>query len=183
MFLFSLVTECRKVIIVGDSLIKNMAPIDGVTVQSFPGATIARLSMHFSKGHINLENYDYIIIHVGTNNIGNRDSYENIISDFGNLISTVKKMRLSIRIVISAIIPRPVDHEDTDSMIRSVNHHLRTKMSRDMGFHFICTYKAVSKFGTYRRYLFAKLDKGLHLNTEGSNRLRYFFLRVISTTD
>ena len=45
-------------------------------MQSFPGATIARLSMHFSKGHINLENYDYIIIHVGTNNIGNRDSNE-----------------------------------------------------------------------------------------------------------
>ena len=151
-------------------------------MQSFPGATIARLSMHFSKGHINLENYDYIIIHVGTNNIGNRDSNENIISDFGNHISTVKKMRPSIRIVISAIIPRPVDHEGTDSMIKSVNHHLRTKMCRDMGgggglyvLYVLIRHTAVSKFGTYRRYLFAKPDKGLHLNTDGANRLRFFF--------
>ena len=45
------------------------------------------------------------------------------------------------------------------------------------------TWKAVSKFGTFKRYLYAKNDKGLHLNTEGSRRLRHFFLRVISTID
>lgn len=84
---------------------------------------------------------------------------------------------------MSAIIPRPIDNTDTDEMVKKVNKCLRSEMAPDLGFHFIETWKAVSKYGTFRRYLYAKKDKGLHLNTEGSRRLRYFFLRVISTID
>lgn len=120
---------------------------------------------------------------MGTNNIGKNDSFNHIISDFGNLIATIRGSKPNIRIIVSSILPRPVDHQDTDPKIRKVNAYLKTVMSKDLNFKFICSYKAVSKFGTYSRYLFAKHDGGLHLNTEGSNRLRYFFLRVISTID
>ena len=154
-----------------------------MVIKSFPGATIAKLTVHLSKRQISLENFEYVILHVGTNNIGRRDTFEHMLSDYGNLIASVKKVKPSIRIIMSAIIPRPVDHTETDPMIKSVNSCLKHRMAPDMGFHFICTYKAVSKFGSYRRYLYAKLDQGLHLNTEGSNRLRHFFLRVISTID
>ena len=64
---------------------------------------------------------------------------------------------------MSAIISRPVYHKDTEPMIKSVNRCLKERMAPDIGFHFICTYKAVSTFGTYRRYLYAKLDQGLYL--------------------
>lgn len=138
---------------------------------------------NFSQGSISLDNSDYLIIHVGTNNIGKRDSFDHIISDFANMIAIVRRSKPSIRIIISGILPRPVDHTVTDTMIKKVNNYLRLTMSSDLNFKFVCTYKAVSKFGTYCRYLFAKLDNGLHLNTEGSNRLRHFFLRVISTVD
>ena len=84
---------------------------------------------------------------------------------------------------MSSKLPRPVDHSATDDIIKEINSCLKHIMSIDMGFKFICSYKAVSKFGTYQRYLFAKADQGFHLNTEGSNRLRSFFLRVISTVD
>ena len=67
-------------------------------------------------------------------------------------------------------------------MIKEVNI-LRTNMAPDLGFHFIETLKAVSGFGTFKRWLYAKNDGGLHLNTEGSRHLRYFFLRVTSTID
>ena len=167
----------------GDSIIKDISSIEGVTVRAFPGATIGKLAVLFSNGAISLENSDYLIIHVGTNNIGKRDSFDHIISDFANMIAIIRGCKPSIRIVISGILPRPVDHAVTDTMIKKVNNFLRLTMSSDLNFKFISTYKAVSKFGTYRRYLFAKLDNGLHLNTEGSNRLRHFFLRVISTID
>lgn len=160
-----------------------MEPITGVVIKSFPGATIAKLTMHFSQRHIELDDHDYLIIHIGTNNIGRRDSFDDMVSDYGNLIAIIKKQKSSIRIVVSAIIPRPVDHSETDSMIKSVNRYLNTRMASDMGFHFIHTYRSVCKFGSYRRYLYAKLDRGLHLNTEGSRRIRYFFIRVISTID
>ena len=41
----------------------------------------------------------------------------------------------------------------------------------------------MSQFGNYQRYLYAKAEQGLLLNTEGSSRLRMFFLTTISTVD
>ena len=55
-------------------------------------------------------------------------------SDYGNLIASVKKLKPSIRIIVSAILPRHVDCDDTDSMIKAVNSELRTKLSQDLGF-------------------------------------------------
>ena len=175
--------ENRRVVIFGDSIIKNLPPIDGVVIKSFRGDTIVQLTNRIDKGQVNLSPFDYVIIHVGTNNIDKGHSHGNIIADYGNLIPTIKKQKRSIRIIMSAILPRPCDHEDTDAIIKDVNWCLRSKMGPDLGFHFIESWKAVSKFGTYSRYLFAKNDNGLHLNTEGSRRVRYFFLWVISTID
>ncbi|XP_060577789.1 uncharacterized protein LOC132734924 isoform X3 [Ruditapes philippinarum] len=36
--------EIRPVVIIGDSIIKNISPVEGVKIQSFPGATIGRLA-------------------------------------------------------------------------------------------------------------------------------------------
>ena len=177
------VTECRKVLIVGDSIIKDVAPIAGVTLKAYPGASIGYLTLLFSNGDIDLTNYDFLIIHVGTNNIDKGHSFGSIVSDYGNLVAQIRKKKPSIRIIMSSILPRPKDHSVTEKKIFDVNKELRTVMAKDMNFHFIRSYRMFSKFGTYRRYLYAKKDQGLHLNTEGSNRLRYFFLRVISTLD
>ena len=117
---FILVAESRRVIIVGDSVIKNMDPLDGVVVKCFPSAIIAKLS-RLLPTDVKLLNFEYIIIHVGANNIGNRDSCGYILSNYGNLIASVKKLKPSIRMIVSAILPRPVDHDDTDSMITAVN--------------------------------------------------------------
>lgn len=170
-------------LIVGDSIIKYITDIEGVKIKSFPGATIGKISTLISNGIIELNDHDYIILHVGTNNIGNGNSFEEIISDYGNLVAIIRKKKRTIRIIVSSILPRPLDHSSTDKQIKDINGHLKNKMSHDLNFTFVASYKAVSKYGTYRRYLFAKCDKGLHLNTEGSNRLRFFFLRVISTID
>ena len=99
-----------------------MPTIDGVVVKCFPGYNIVKLTMKLDKtlkGHIELSPFDYIIVHVGTNNIDRRDSYDNIIADNGNLIPVIKKNNSSIRIIMSAILPRPVDHDETDEMIKN----------------------------------------------------------------
>ena len=127
-----------------------------------------------------MEGHDIIIVNIGTKNIGRRDSFAHILSDLGNLIASIRKAKPNIRIIFSSILPRPVDHNVTDPMIKDVNRFLNLEMSRDFGVKFVCSYKAVSKYGTYRRYRLAKLDKGLHLNLEGANRLRHLFLMVIS---
>ena len=37
---------------------------------------------------------------------------------------------------MSAIIPRPADHDQTDEMIKNINKCLRSEMGADLGFHF-----------------------------------------------
>ena len=43
--------------------------INGCSVQAFPGATIGRLSNLVANGTVNLKHIDFLIIHVGSNNI------------------------------------------------------------------------------------------------------------------
>ena len=92
-------------------------------------------------------------------------------SDFGSLIAICRKQKPGNNIIISAIIPRPRDHLDTDPMIRSVNSNLQKKTSKSQNFQFICTYKPFTHCGKVSVELYAKRYLGLHLNTEGTNRL------------
>ena len=140
--LFVVFLACRKVVIVGDSIIKDIRDIVGVTVRPFPSAIIGALTYFIEDKKIDLQPYDYIILHVGINNIGNRDRYDGMISDYASLIAIVRRCKPDIRIVVSSILPRPVDH---DKMIKSVNRHLKDVMSKDLNFAFVCSYKAVVK--------------------------------------
>ena len=110
-----------------------------------------------------------------------RAPYNNIISDFGNLIGICKKQMPSIQIIVSAILPRPKDYSISDPMIRSINKQLNKVMSKSMRFKFVPSYKPFMYGGSVRRELFAKKDSSLRLNTEGTNALTHFFLRVIAT--
>ena len=167
--------------IIADSIAKQLSGLDGVKLQIFRGYTIAEVASTVNSGAADLYPYDFVIIHVGTNDIGNRASFHSIISDYGNLIGIIRRKKPTIQIVLSAILPRPVDHNITDPMIRSVNERLRLVMSKSMRFKFVCTYKPFMHAGSVIIGLFAKRDKGLHLNTEGTNTLNRFFIRVIST--
>ena len=53
---------------------------------------------------------------------------------------------------MSAIIPRSVDRDEIFEMFKKVNGFLRSIMEPDLGFHFVETWKTVSKFGTLNRY-------------------------------
>lgn len=139
------------------------------------------MANRLKNGEVTLSDFDYVIFHVGTNDVGNKASFDAMISDYGNLIGICRKVKPNINIVISAILPRPVDHDITDTHIRRVNSYLLNNMSKSMNFKFIKTYRPFMYAGKVKRELFAKRDGGLHLNTEGSNRLRYYFLRTIAS--
>ena len=165
LFFSSLFAEYRKVTIIGDSIAKHLSGLHGVTLQIFSGRTISQISAKIDKNEANLEPYDYVIIHAGTNDIGNRHSFKELISDFGNLVGICRKKKPSIQIIISGILPRPKDHTISDPVIRDVNKHLRVFMSKSMKFKFVCTYKPFMHAGSVILGLFAKRDLGLHLNT------------------
>ena len=150
-------------------------------MQCFSGDRIAQIANKISYGTAVLDPCDYVIIHVGTNDIGDGVPYQSIIFDYGNLIGIIRQKKRGMNIIMSAIIPRHKDHAISDPMIRQVHQYLQKSMSTNMNFKFICTYKPFMFAGNVKLELFAKRDQGLHLNTAGSGRLSYFFLRVIST--
>ena len=121
-----------------------------------------------------------ILLHVGTNDIDDKAPFHNMLSDFGNLLGVVRKLKPTIKIIISSILLRPVDYDDTDNPSRRVNSYLEKIMSKKMRFLFIKSYRPFMFGGKPRRELFATRDGGLHLNTEGTSRLRYYFLRTIA---
>ena len=172
-----IIAEVRKVTIIVDSIIKHIYGIDGCTVQSFRGDTKSKLTNkieHKVDDKIaRLLPYDFVIVRVGTNDIDNRASFDKIIKDYTNLIATIRSKHASIQIIVSAILPRPCDYYESDPMVRDVNSHLNKVLSKDMNFKFVCSYKPFTHCGKPKVGLYAKRDGGLHLNTEGSNRLKY----------
>ena len=83
-----------------------MPPMDGVTIKSFRGDTISYLTRRFDNGQINLSNFEYIIVHVGTNNIDRGDKYSNMIADYGNLImEVIIKITMRLDPWLVAILP------------------------------------------------------------------------------
>lgn len=178
--MFTLVTENKRVTIVSDSIAKYVTGIEGVYLQAFSGDTIGRMSNRLLSGEITLQHYDYIVFHVGTNNVARNESFDSIISDYGNLIGICRKIKPKINIIISAILPRPLDHEKTDPLIRRLNSYILKNMTKHLNIRFFRTYRPFMYGGRVKRELFAKRDGGLHLNTEGTNRLRYYFLRSIA---
>lgn len=166
-----------------------MGYIEGVALQAFPGDTIARMANRIDCDVAKLDGFDYVLIHVGTNDVelnhkrcrSELEAYDCILSDFGNLIGIIRKKKPKIKIIISSILPRPKDYNQTDIFTRKINSYLLNNMSKTYNFRFIKSYRPFVYCGYVRRELYAKNDGGLHLNTLGSERLRYYFLRTIAS--
>lgn len=171
-------SEIRCGIIVGDSIVKHLPLIEGVQLSAFPGTTITRLQHQLST--INLSAFSFIIVHVGTNNVAKGHSVAFMCSAFADLVNYLRARAPGIRIIISSVLPRPVDDDSSRSIIYELNAYLEKNMAKDLNFHFLKSYRPFCFKGQIKRHLFARLDGGLHLNSEGCARLHNFFLRVIS---
>ncbi|XP_060590908.1 uncharacterized protein LOC132745913 isoform X1 [Ruditapes philippinarum] len=133
--------EFRKVIIVGDSMIKNLPPIEGVEVRAIRGATIGKINFLLENRQLSLGSSNYIIIHAGTNNIANGNSCDYILSGLANLIATVRRLKTDIHIIVSSLLPRPVDKDETESVIKQVNTCFEKEMSKDLNVKFVKSFR------------------------------------------
>ena len=106
---------------------KYVSGIHGCTVHAFPGATIGRLAELVSSGRVNLSSLDFIIIiNVGTNNVSSSQSVNTILSYYEDLIHKLKKVT-SAKLIFTSILPRLVDHRDSESKVCKVNVELKKK--------------------------------------------------------
>ena len=67
--------------LIGNFIIKNASGIDGCSNQSSCGDTISQLANRITSKVAKLLPYDFVILHLGTNDIDNRAPFVNIIKD------------------------------------------------------------------------------------------------------
>jgi lysophospholipase L1-like esterase len=115
---------------------------------------------------------------VGTNDVTSVLTVGEILSQYCDLISIIRK-HTHADILMSAILPRPIDFETSGEKVKNINNKLMS-LCKDLKCSYIRTFKPFLKGGKPRREFFAVRDGGLHLNIEGTRRLRQFFVNTIS---
>ena len=113
------------------SIPKYVSGIHSCTIQAFPGVTIGRLAELVSSGRVNLSSVEFIIINVGTNNVSSPQSVNTILSYYGDLIYKLKRMTRA-KLIFTSILPRLVDHRDSESKVCKVNAELKNLCKRKL---------------------------------------------------
>ena len=176
-FKFCIFTDIQ-VTIISDSICKYIKGIHYTEVKAFPGANISRLTWKIQKD-MSLISKPFTILHVGTNDISQKDlSIEKIISLYNNLITFIQE-NSKTEVIVSSVLPRPVDLMLTEYKVKETNRRLRSKcLQRRV--KFVASYHPFLKGGKPVTELFAVRDGGLHLNFEGIRKLKSIFVNVVS---
>ena len=165
--------------IISDSMAKYVADIKDTDIRCFPGMTTGQLTTKIDNGCFDL-NYANILIHVGTNDV-NKYTCGEISSLFSNLVSVLKtNTDRNTSLYISSILPRPVDFTTTGSKVKEINVTLEA-LCKKRKVSFMRSFRPFLKANHPCRDLYAIKDGGLHLNLDGTRRLRQFFCKYNST--
>ena len=155
-----------------------MGEVDGLTVQSYRGASILDVENIVKRNNLLLYTYDYVILHVGTNDIDNK-SVKQIMQAYKFLFRACKSAASNATIVFSSILPRLVDYEDTKNTCINVNTRLQ-EFCRKNNLKFVKSYQRFLHAGQPISHLYARRDGGLHLSFEGTKQLRQCIINLLS---
>ena len=158
---------------------KHMTGIRHTVVQVFPGASISRLQRKIESNKASI-GCKYTILLIGTNDIASSHSIGEIMSYYQNLITYIKS-HSSTKIIVSAIIPRPCDlpKDPSEKRVKDMNKELKLLCKR-RNLQFLHTYRIFLHNNKPIRSYYAVNDQGLHLNLEGSRKLRRFFINTVA---
>ncbi len=168
-------------LLVSDSIPKYVAGIDYLELHCFPGTTLGRLVAVFERNSAlkHAVTYaEFVIVHVGTNDISilSPDSFPAAVN---SLFTAIRQINPAIKLLYSAILPRPVDWSSTQSLVKRANN-LIMRFCKARKIPFLSTFRPfVGANGVIHRHMFAVRDGGLHLNLEGSRVLTNFYLQVV----
>ena len=165
--------EVNRMTIISDSMCRGLSKWLPADEQVHGGATPNTLRKMIWDGEVSLE-YETIILHVGTNMMptcnGEWWKVADSVIDLAYFIRT--QVRPGTRIFFLSILPRPVDHRRTWSLIQTINGDLQ----RHFGRRFIsCSWK----FSQRREELYN--GSRLHLNTDGKRILARYIREDMMT--
>lgn len=165
----------RSITILGDSMVKELNPwlmqkkmnnkADKIYSHAFSGAKIDQMH-HFANAFMPLDP-NLVILHVGTNNLRESTSAENIANDIVKLASSLKNDNNDI--MVSSIIDRK---DNVREKARQVNNFLKIKCD-ELNLPYIKHDNITSD--THLK------PKGVHLNKTGTSLLASNFITWINT--
>jgi hypothetical protein len=162
-------------IIIGDSIVKNFRHIKDCDVYSFSGVSLEEMTKLISSYPSLISSVSTILLHCGTNNI-EKDTTETILSKFEALVHVVKSINADAKILISSILPRPLDFSTLGFRATVINSSLKRKCL-NWGVYFVATHKMTLKFGKFCPEFY---QDGIHLNQPGVKRVRQFFCQRLA---
>ena len=92
-------------------------------VESISGANIYTIHLFLKDNKACIKKYMHLILHVGTNDIGNGLSSKLITQYYCNLLELITH-NFSIKIIMSAILSRPIDFDRTKQLVIETNNCL-----------------------------------------------------------
>ena len=158
--------------VLGDSIARRLPDMRDCDNMARGGETLGSLRMRLANGMIRVGQAQVIVMHVGTNDVANGSSPRQIAASYDQVIKSIKHQNPRATIVVSAIVPRWLDDQDTGPVIASINKMLQENSDRVWNCLMVRSDKQF-RCGGYIRREFYDQDR-LHLNARGSQRLRDF---------
>ena len=157
--------------ILSDSIIKHVSMPDVAVVHACRGATIDKLisGIQTDKFESDWSHFDLVIIHCGTNDIDKGD-HRAIISKTQYFVHELKLRNNRLQVIISSILPRPCDEDNTNRIIVRVNQVMKVWADSKRSVHFAATFKTFIKNIKTKKGDDLYDDDGLHLSTLGTER-------------
>ena len=176
---FFLVRRPLTITILADSMAKHISGLKNTTMQVFPGANITKLH-NILQSHRASINFKHTILAVGTNDVPSKLKIGEIMSLYENLVNYIRS-HSDTNLIIAAIIPRPCDlqSDPKENRVKSLNKELELLCKRRK-LTFLHTYRIFLHNNYPIRSYFAIRDNGLHLNTEGTRKLKLFLCNTVS---
>ena len=131
----------HKAIVISDSMLKNCLLPKHSDLYAVGGATVSTLYRSLVHGNIPVQDYQLIIVHIGTNDYGN-DEVDNFKCNIDLLVRTIHRLNSNAKIVLSGIIPRPRDHVSSKATIKHMNNIMKKYAA--------CRQSFVKYFKTYK---------------------------------
>ena len=176
-------------LIITDSIGKNVSRVRNTRVHALPGYTIARTTDAIVFGNIQVSHFKAILIHMGTNDIpAKRDRHsgrqsvqpiKQVVRAYKAMIDVIRRSNPGCKIVVSAIIPRPVDFPTSKYRVERVNQGLQQLCESSSRLIFNPTHKFFLKKGLPVLDYYAPSDR-LHLRGAGVARLQQAFQQALS---
>ena len=153
-----------------------MDQVDNLNVMVYRGVHLVDIEEKIKRGEFNLEQFSYIILHVGTNDI-NTNKIHKIMANFRFLLKVCLQHSDGSKTLFSSILPRPVDIDKTKVICSEINIKLSELCLRNN----VKSYKRFLVKGQYVGQLFSYRD-GLHQSYEGTTQLRWCFINTIPSS-